>query len=212
MCPPLKRDVGANSIFLNNYPVPDLLREECDHTHVMTDDRCPLVLINLFGYKFAALVDTGSNVCALSLTVWNQLIEYHEIIPHFPVTGVRVVGAFKTKFHKVSIQAHLTFLLEKEQISFEFMIVQDLTHPIILGCDFLRFFKVDIIFSEYILVLNFPEGRVIVPERNIHHNVAPAESVGFSAVKIHTSKRLSWPKSKPKSPEMESRFRRVIES
>lgn len=164
-----------------NNPHEELL-EECDFDHTPVDSRSPLIVINLYGYKFAALIDSGSQVSAISAEVWTQLFNFHSIIPHFTCTGIRVVGAFKSKFRKVKLQMQLKFRAEHQEFSHEFLLIPDLAYPVLIGCDFLRFFNVVINLSKECIIVSTGEENIIIPEIRNYHDFSAPDTVNVCAI------------------------------
>lgn len=120
-----------------NNPREDLL-EESSSDNDLEYPRSPIIQINLYGFNFMALIDTGSEISCISDEVWGQLEPFYKIIPTFPCTGVTVMGAFKIKQRRVKQQSLLTFSIAKNEFCYEFLLIPDLVFPIIIGIDFLR--------------------------------------------------------------------------
>lgn len=158
----------TDQMIIKNNPVSELL-EECDFDHKPADTRTFIICIKLYGYTYPAMIDTGSTICAFSDEVWSQLSEAQEIIPSFPCTGVRVIGAFKSKYKKVSIQALLTFTICGEIFSHEFLLIPSLVYPLIVGVDFLRLHNAKICLDENVLKLKLGGKSVFVPEVQTNH-------------------------------------------
>lgn len=124
-------------------PRRDLL-EECDFEHEVAKSHSPVIQIVLYGIAFPALIDTGSEVCCFSEEVWSQLSSFHKLVPTFPCTGVKVTGAFKVRQRRVKQQSLLTFSINDQEITYEFLLIPDLVYPVILGIDLLRYLQVKI--------------------------------------------------------------------
>lgn len=124
----------------NSYPVEELLK--CYFEHVIDQKRAPVISVNMYNFNFPALIDTGSECTCLSGDVYNQLSGHYDKIPVFPVSGVRITGAFKTKERRVTHQLLLSFSVESGKVfAHEFLLITDLIFPVILGIDFLRSVK-----------------------------------------------------------------------
>lgn len=157
---------------LNN-PVDDLLNNECDLEHKVVQKRSPVITISIYNFKFPALIDTGSEVTCLSGDVYSQLSQFHDKIPCFPVSGVRVTGAFRTKERRVTHQMFLKFTINNANFEHEFLLISDLIFPVILGSDFLRVAKAQVHLDKNQLVLYCNDQVITVSEINTNHEFNP---------------------------------------
>ncbi|GLV31382.1 hypothetical protein CBL_20016 [Carabus blaptoides fortunei] len=143
----------------NNAQV-DLL-QECEDKHILSDNRSPVILLKIAGMEFPALVDSGSQVSCLSRDVWDQ-IEGRTDMPIFPVTGVRISGAFKAKPKRITHQALIK-----------------LTYAIVLGTDWMRRVEAVVDLGHRCLTVETQTGRVRIPEATYTHHPASGESLAL---------------------------------
>lgn len=167
---------------LNN-PRKDLL-QECDFDHTVLNSRTPVIIITIKNYQYPALVDSGSEVCAFSELVGNNLLEDNSI-PMFPVSGVRVSRAFKNKHGKITHQALLRFKLSEKFFEFEFLCIPELIYPVIIGCDWLRSVSANINLRKKCILINSDGNSLEIPEAQFNHNYAAPHYVAMRTKSIN---------------------------
>lgn len=119
----------------------------------------------------------------MSDTVWAQLSGKHCQIPTFPCTGIRVVGAFKSKLKKVSAQALIHFSLATKTFAHEFLVIPDLSYPIIIGIDFLRLHNARLEIKNKIFYLTFEnEDGFAIKEVDFSHEFAMHPPLNISRI------------------------------
>lgn len=155
----------------------DLL-EECEDKHILSDNRSPVILLKIAGMEFPALVDSGSQVSCLSRDVWDQ-IEGRTDMPIFPVTGVRISGAFKAKPKRITHQALISFQAAEQAFHHEFLLVPELTYAVVLGTDWMRRVEAVIDLGHRCLTVEAQTGRVRIPEATHPHQPASGESLAL---------------------------------
>lgn len=178
--------VGSKSraIHLENYPVDDLLDDgNCNFDHLSVSNRSPILELSLYGFSFPALVDTGSEISAISEDVWNRFPENLKAdIPCFPCTGVRITGAFKSKQKKIQLQSLIIFSCNGNLFKQEFFLVNDLIYPIILGIDFLRIYQVTIDLKNNFLACMLNGNIVKLPEKKYFHEYEGYEKINLRCI------------------------------
>ncbi|XP_047002822.1 uncharacterized protein LOC124620198 [Schistocerca americana] len=116
----------------------------------------PMIGITLCGLNIEALVDTGSEACAISKRLFEQVLKAYISLPSFPVSGVRIVNAFGARSKPIKEQVLITFEIEGEEYEATFFLVGGLNTSIILGIDWL---------NEVDAVVSFDEGTIKVKGR-----------------------------------------------
>lgn len=66
-------NVLKGAFSFNNNVRDELLKDECSFKHEIVNYRSPIIETQLYGYSFPALIDTGSEISAVSEDVWNSL-------------------------------------------------------------------------------------------------------------------------------------------
>ncbi|XP_049814002.1 uncharacterized protein LOC126260708 [Schistocerca nitens] len=116
----------------------------------------PMIGIKLCGLNIEALVDTGSEACAVSKRLYEQILKANISLPSFPVSGVRIVNALGARSKPIKEQVLITFQIEGEEYEATFLVVAGLNTSIILGIDWL---------NEVDAVVSFDEGTIKVKGR-----------------------------------------------
>ncbi|XP_049962152.1 uncharacterized protein LOC126482217 [Schistocerca serialis cubense] len=115
-----------------------------------------MIRIKLCGLNIEALVDTGSEACAVSKRLYEQVLKANISLPSFPVSGVRIVNALGARSKPIKEQVLITFEVEGEEYEATFLVVAGLNTSIILGIDWL---------NEVDAVVSFDEGTIKVKGR-----------------------------------------------
>lgn len=99
----------------------------------------PEISIKLFNNSYTALLDSGASVSAISEQLFqilsNDLPQTE--IPCFPLTGILLTTALSNKSVKIKSQIYLNFSIDDHETSGIFLIVPQLSTPLILGTDWL---------------------------------------------------------------------------
>lgn len=179
-------EVVNRAAVINNNPL-DYLLSDCDFEHQVevTNKRSPIITISIFNHSFPALIDTGSEVSCMSGDVYSQLGQFHKDIPCFPVTGVRITGAFRTKERRITHQMLVTFFINNSNFKHEFLLISDLIFPIILGADFLRTVAAEIHLAKNKIVI-YSHGKTIeAQEINPKHSfIGPLEPLNLRTTAV----------------------------
>ncbi|XP_049964231.1 uncharacterized protein LOC126484680 [Schistocerca serialis cubense] len=115
-----------------------------------------MIGIKLCGLNIEALVDTGSEACAISKRLYEQVLKANISLPSFPVSGVRIANALGARSKPIKEQVLTTFEIEGEEYEATFLVVAGLNTSIILGIDWL---------NEVDAVVSFDEGTIKVKGR-----------------------------------------------
>lgn len=143
------KDISINSIFQN---FRDILLEDANQQQVHVEQvQCPEILIIIQeNIRASALLDSGSEVCAISEEQLITMKESHNI-PEFPVVGVKIKGATGHRSEKVAKQVFITFGINNTKFSAPFLVIKNLVRPIILGADFMTNNKIKLDFENNVM-------------------------------------------------------------
>lgn len=168
---------------MNNYPADDLINN-CDFQHDCSSTKSPVIVLELFGFIFPCVIDTGSDICCLSESVWLQIQDFRTDLTVFPVTGVRVSGAFKTKKRRVKLQIDLPFKVGGELFHHEFLLIPDLIYPIIIGSDFLRLYAATVNYGLGSVHIVKDKKQLVIPEIKAKHEFESPPPINFKLCSI----------------------------
>lgn len=87
------------------------------------------------------------------------------------------MGVFKTKHKKVEKQILMNFTLGLQDFVHEFLLINDLNYPVILGIDFLRRFNASLDLKNKYLVIFKNNEKYLVPEIPPHPSLMGPEKV-----------------------------------
>jgi predicted aspartyl protease len=120
--------------------------------HDEKQSRCPEVEMKLTnGTVLRSIVDSGSEVNIISQQVFDQLRKDQKGIPVLPVENVKLVTAFGKRSRRINTQALIEFVLGEDEFENFFIISPQLTHDVIIGCQLLK---------EYGMNINFENGTI----------------------------------------------------
>jgi len=99
----------------------------------------PEIAINLFNNSHNALLDSGASISAISQDLFSllNLNPAQHKIPLFPLTGILLTTALSNKSIKIKSQIYLNFSIQNYQTHGIFLVVPQLSTPLILGTDWL---------------------------------------------------------------------------
>lgn len=191
-----------------NDPREDLM-SECDFEESVELPSLPVINVCIFNFNFPALVDSGAEICAVSEETWGQLSEFHGQIPTFPSTGVRVSGAFKKGYRKIRQQSLLAFSILGHVIVHEFLLVPELSYPLIIGNDLLRLLKAKLDLGEQKILLYLNEQWVVIEElKRGYHDVFGEFSSEIKSIKTLDCSKFEYkPVSFQAGPVGDNKFR-----
>lgn len=99
----------------------------------------PEIPLKLFNNSYNALLDSGASVSAISEELFQNLTmdpSQHKI-PLFPLAGILLTTALSNKSVKIKAQIYLNFSINNYETFGIFLVVPQLSTPIILGTDWL---------------------------------------------------------------------------
>lgn len=103
------------------------------------------ILIKVKNRTVRALIDTGAGRSIISENFFHQLgLKYEIGTEYFPKNLIVADGRLIPVKGKVGITIKVNGL----NMSFEFLVLRNLQHPVILGTDFLDYHKADIDFGK----------------------------------------------------------------
>lgn len=117
----------------------------------------PELEIKLYGHTFNALLDTGASVSAIAENTFNDFqhnLPDGQSLNILPVNGVTVSTALRSKSKKVTSQVLLPFSIANFDADCIFLVVPNLSTPVILGDDWLSKYKV--ILDYQANIIRFP--------------------------------------------------------
>lgn len=122
-------------------PLISLLTHPVDinYEHTPPPNYRPEISVKLFNDSQSALLDSGASVSAISeelFQILNINSSQHKI-PLFPLTGVLLTTALSSKSIKIKAQIYLNFSIDQHETYGIFLIVPQLSTPLILGNDWL---------------------------------------------------------------------------
>lgn len=121
---------------------------------------CPRVIVCLHSVPTSALLDTGSQITAMSETFYEYLKQYHEL-NEFPVTSVVILTAIGKKTTHIKRQIMCERNIGQDKFNSVFFSVPHLSNDIILGNDWLLENKIIIDYRD----LRICEGdKILEPD------------------------------------------------
>lgn len=181
-------NVLKGAFSFNNNVRDELLKDECSFKHEIVNYRSPIIETQLYGFSFPALIDTGSEISAVSEDVWNSFSDkIKSDIPSFPCSGIRVIGAFKSKQRKIQLQTLICFSCENNIFYQEFFVIPDLVYSIILGIDFLRKYKVRIDLNINKIFCSVDDEEIALSEKIYSHEYDGRESLNLRSLSKYES-------------------------
>jgi hypothetical protein len=94
-----------------------------------------------------ALLDSGSEVNIISQEIFDKLNEIRADVLTLPVQGINLVTAFRKRSKKVKLQTMLEFNIGSDRFEAVFLVSPQLNNDVILGCSFLREYKMHLCFD-----------------------------------------------------------------
>lgn len=140
--------------------------------------RCPIINSTCEGIEARALIDTGSEVSAISEEFHLKLKKNLINLPELPISKCFVVGVGKKRSSPITRQVLLTLSLNLDHFDATCLIVKNLGYDVVLGVDFLKEYGGKIDFQTGTVILN--PGKVIIFEENEAGVHEPKEATMFS--------------------------------
>jgi hypothetical protein len=98
--------------------------------------------------KAVAVIDSGSEVNLISQEVFQKLSELRSNLLTLPVQGVNLITAFGRRSKKIKLQVLLEFHVGEDLFEAVFFISPQLSNDVILGCNFLKEYKMHLHFDS----------------------------------------------------------------
>ena len=127
---PGRQDYQSCSIF----PKPQEFLLEEEPSNVQPRAKCPETHIQIFDIDVVALIDSGSEISAISTELLNKIKLQYDI-PILPVVGISILGALGKRSKKITQQAIIKIKMDDFECDVVCLIVQDLVRDLILGTD-----------------------------------------------------------------------------
>lgn len=131
-----------------------LLGPDDEQTRIVP--QCPVLAIQIDGVEVRALIDTGSQVSAVSESFYSANIGRFSKCPTLPLVGVTVTSATEKKATKVSRQFYANVHLQQVEEASTILVVPKLTVDCIIGIDILSRLKTKIDLENYELIFADP--------------------------------------------------------
>lgn len=147
-----------DSFDANTADVIEEIREEIKGIDVYTHIRepiiqsCPHIAIRMGDIRVDALLDSGSEISAISEEFY-KILKSKMSLNMLPVTGMQITLAVSKKATVVKHQALLPMIIEELEISHPVLIVPGLNQQMLLGSDWLKVNKVIFDFASESLVV-----------------------------------------------------------
>lgn len=122
--------------------------------------KCPVIEFLIGNVNAQALIDTGSEISAISKKFYSQLLSERIPIPTLPTIKCFVIGVGNKKSKPISMQALISFEIGEILFDVPCLIIEDLNYDVILGVDFLRENNGIVDFSKN--TVSFGDGKDIV--------------------------------------------------
>lgn len=136
----------------------EFLSTEDDNTPVKKRPKCPILLITIQKTVIRALIDTGSEISAISEKFIKENQNSISDCPSLPLTGVSVRGATAGRAVKVTRQIFANITLDNKSAKNTLIIVPHLSCDCIIGIDFLVKLKTRIDLENYELSFVTPDN------------------------------------------------------
>ena len=97
--------------------------------------RCPEINVSLNGKIVESLVDTGSEVTAISEKFYNENLEYFESCPILPLCGKFIKAATGSKSARLKLQVMIPTQMNNLKMDLIYIVVPKLIKDCIIGID-----------------------------------------------------------------------------
>ena len=150
------------------------------------------IIVEINGNKIQSLVDSGASISCLQKSTFDK-VNHNNSIKIQPSNIARIVGVGGER-HQVLGQVKLTLKISGINVDQNFIVLEQLHHPLILGLDFMQQQNVKIDFQQRLM--SFHDNLVAVAltcdskfgyARSVKREVIPAESEFTIPVKLSKS-------------------------
>ena len=122
--------------------------------------KCPIIESFMGNLCVQALIDTGSEISAVSKKFYARLISERIPVPTLPTVRCYVIGVGRKRSKPISMQVLISINIGDMLFDVPCLVIEDLNHDVILGVDFLRENGGIIDFSRN--VMSFGAGKEII--------------------------------------------------
>ena len=113
--------------------------DECESEYdTYSLSKLPEIEVLINGHKTAGLIDSGSQITAISISLYETITKSGEILPEIPTPAFFIQGAFGSRSERVNKLRLITIKLNSLEIDVPVMILRRLPYNLILGHDFLQ--------------------------------------------------------------------------
>nr|CAH7717818.1 unnamed protein product [Callosobruchus chinensis] len=182
-----------------NEDVDALVSSDSDTENEDTEVFSPLIQINVLNHQVIALVDSGSEISAVSEVVYNR-ISCDKQIPTIPTTNVSIGGAVEGKRQRVKVQVLLPIVVEKVKFpcDVQCLVIPNLNCDFLLGCDWLHGVQGEIHFGNSVIRFNDGEREYTVdfePEsktNEVYEGISRNEELRANIVRVERQYRHKY--------------------
>ncbi|XP_074038933.1 uncharacterized protein [Leptinotarsa decemlineata] len=122
-------------------------------------EKSPVIEITIDNYKCEALLDSGSEISAISEECFNRILKHVENIPILPVVNTSIIVAVGAKSQRIQQQVLLTISLGEVICEISCLIVPGLNNSIILGVDWMKKVKAKLDFDKSVLGIEVQDKK-----------------------------------------------------
>lgn len=108
----------------------------------------PIVVGKVESVTTKILIDSGSQLCCVSRNFFEE-IKVKGDVPLLPVANFTIVGALKGKRQRIKNQIYLNCEVQGAKFDCVCLVVPSLTWNVVLGCDWLAKYSINICFDTF---------------------------------------------------------------
>lgn len=159
----------------------ELIKDVVDNDPIENNDRvyniprCPRLIVQFFSIPIKTLIDTGSQITAMSEECYEYLSK-HNNFSQLPVTNLSLFTAIGKHSTRIKKQIIYNMQIGKEIYQSCFLIVPKLSNPVILGNDWLQ---------KNNVILNYPDSAMIINGNRVNNSL-----IFFDKINKHQSSVL----------------------
>ena len=172
-------DSGASETLCQS-EIQGLFTERAHIIATLTKNKIPLQALpnstsvqgNICGSNLTFLIDTGASVTAIKASIFQQIPEDFRLdLTQAPIDCLRAVSGAAMP---VIGSTHIPFEIAGEKYPFQALVIESLTYDVILGRDFLEFYKAKIDLEDHKLFLH---NDPLAPNSSVEAAEATEETV-----------------------------------
>lgn len=119
------------------------------------------VMLDIEDHRTQCLVNSGSQVTAISQIFYNELLQNNPYLLRLPSKCLTLLATFRRKT-KIKEQVYLTLVMGGCLVDYPFIVVPGLSRKIILGRDWMKEYQVTIKFAENIVCGNIDYKEIVL--------------------------------------------------